>query len=214
MVAISSLVFYFFLGGGFGPLPWFTMLNCMAGYCGDHELCLVCCEFPLLLFYPGFNPCKHWSVIVNYLSICKQLIIMTCCLPLKASVLRAKLAGWPSNMDTRDLSQTSLWFWLVSFLSSVMIIILTYPFCLIGWCGSFRWVRGFRFVVIQFHVTLCLNFVHVYFIFLWGWKKIYTCPCIWLTAEYLCTTDWSCVRWTQCCTRCNHKAYESQTIPR
>lgn len=38
----------------FGPLPWFTMLNCMAGYCGDHELCLVRCEFSSLLFCPGF----------------------------------------------------------------------------------------------------------------------------------------------------------------
>lgn len=33
----------------FGPLSWFTMLNCMASYCGDHELCLVRCEFPLII---------------------------------------------------------------------------------------------------------------------------------------------------------------------
>lgn len=80
-----------------------------------------------------------WDFVSNWLSW--HAIIFFC----NISILlrRAILSINPkSNMDI-NISFDGFCFWLVSFLLFVMIIILTYPPCLVGWCFSFRECRVF-----------------------------------------------------------------------
>lgn len=84
-----------------------------------------------------------------------------------------------------------LHFQVLFFLSlSVMIIILTYSLCLVGWCGSFRWVRGFLCGCNSILKWLC-DYKLCFFVKL---KMYWTCPrkCLEYTILYFCM-NYCCV---------------------